>query len=149
MSPTAMEKCQYYSCIQAKGWPSRMWQVSRGISILSVAGKVLAKIMLTCLLEHGVDLVLPESQCVFRRGRSTINIFVAWQLQEKCCTTSRLILGLRWSDKSIWYSQTRPSLEHCAKIWLPSHFHCHTTTISYRYVCSSCHGWLSVVQLSC
>ena len=59
---------------------------SRGISLLSVAGKVLAKIMLTRLLEHIVDLVLPESQCGFRRGRSTIDmIFVARQLQEKCC----------------------------------------------------------------
>ena len=59
---------------------------SRGISLLSVAGKVLAKIMLTSLLEHVVDLVLPESQCGFRRGRSTIDmIFVARQLQEKCC----------------------------------------------------------------
>ena len=54
------------------------------ISLLSVAGKVLAKIMLTRLLEHVVDLVLPESQCGFRRGRSTIDIFVARQLQEKC-----------------------------------------------------------------
>ena len=51
---------------------------SRGISLLSVAGKVLANIMLTRLLEHVVDLVLPESQCGFRRGRSTIDmIFVA------------------------------------------------------------------------
>ena len=59
---------------------------SRGISLLSVAGKVLAKIMLTRLLEHIVDLVLPESQCGFRRGCSTIDmIFVARQLQEKCC----------------------------------------------------------------
>ena len=59
---------------------------SRGISILSVAGKVLAKIMLTRLLEHVVDLVLPESQCGFRCGRSTIDmIFVARQLQEICC----------------------------------------------------------------
>ena len=58
---------------------------SHGISLLSVAGKVLAKIMLTLLLGHVVDLVLPESQCGFRHGRSTIDmIFVAWQLQEKC-----------------------------------------------------------------
>ena len=41
--------------------------------------------MLTRLLEHVVDLVLPESQCGFRRGRSTIDmIFAARQLQEKC-----------------------------------------------------------------
>ena len=42
--------------------------------------------MLTLLLEHVVDLVLPVSQCGFRRGRSTIDmIFVAPKLQEKCC----------------------------------------------------------------
>ena len=57
---------------------------SRGISILSEEGKVLAKITLTRLLEHVADLVLPESQCGFRRGRSTIDmIFVARQLPEK------------------------------------------------------------------
>ena len=56
---------------------------SRGIFLLSVAGNVLAKILLTRLLERVVDLVLPESQCVFRRGQSTIDmIFVARQLQE-------------------------------------------------------------------
>ena len=47
---------------------------SRGIFLLSVTGKVLAKIMLTRLFEHVVDLVLPESQCGFRRGRSTIDM---------------------------------------------------------------------------
>ena len=58
---------------------------SHGISLLSVAGKVQAKIVLTRLLEHVVDLVLSESQCGFRCGRSTIYmIFVARQLQEKC-----------------------------------------------------------------
>ena len=44
-----------------------------------------AKIMLTRLLEHAMDLVLPDSQCGFRRGCSTIDmIHVARQLQEKC-----------------------------------------------------------------
>ena len=56
----------------------------RGFYHLSVAGKVLAKIMLTRLLQH-VDLVLPESHCGFRRGRCTIEcIFVAQQLAAKC-----------------------------------------------------------------
>ena len=59
---------------------------SRGISLLSVAGNVLAKIMLTRILKHVVDLVLPESQCWYRLGRSTIDmIFIARQLQQKCC----------------------------------------------------------------
>ena len=53
---------------------------NRGISLHSEAVKVLAKIMLTRLLENVVDLVLPEAQCGFRRRRKTIDmIFVAWQ----------------------------------------------------------------------
>ena len=78
-------KCQHYSCIQSKGDRAACGN-SRGIFLLSVAGVVLAKIMLTRLLELVVDLVLPESQCGFRHGRSTIDmIFIARQLQEKCC----------------------------------------------------------------
>ena len=38
---------------------------SRGISLLSVAGKILARVMLTRLLTHVVDIVMPESQCGF------------------------------------------------------------------------------------
>ena len=84
MLPTAKEKWQHYSCTQQNGDRAECGN-SRGISLLSFAGKVLSKIMLTRLLEHAVDLVLPESQCGFRRGRSTIDmIFVARQLQEKC-----------------------------------------------------------------
>ena len=80
---------------------------SRGISLLSVAGNVLAKIMLTRLLEHVVDLVLPESQCGFRSGRSSIDmIFVARQLQEKCREQHQDIF-LAFVDR-----QPRPFLEH-------------------------------------
>ena len=58
---------------------------SCGISLPSVAGRVLGKIMHTCLLEHVVDHVMPESQCGFRRGRSTIDmIFIARRQHEKC-----------------------------------------------------------------
>jgi len=46
--------------------------------------------MLKRLLNHVVDIVMPEFQCGLRRGRSTIDmIFVAWLLQEKCREQNR------------------------------------------------------------
>jgi len=59
-------------------------ETSRGISLLSVAGKVSAWVMLCYLLLHVVD-VIPKSQCGFRCGWSTTDmIFVASLSQEKC-----------------------------------------------------------------
>ena len=58
----------------------------RGISLLSIAGKILAKILLNRLNVH-LDQkgLIPESQCGFRKDRGTIDmIFTARQLQEKC-----------------------------------------------------------------
>jgi len=57
----------------------------RGISLLSIAGKILARVLLNRLNAHLECDVLPESQCGFRAGRSTADmIFAARQLQEKC-----------------------------------------------------------------
>ncbi|BHF73242.1 hypothetical protein SprV_0401632000 [Sparganum proliferum] len=57
----------------------------RGISLLNIAGKIFALILLNRLnnsLEQGL---LPESQCGFRRHRGTTDvIFAVRQLQEKC-----------------------------------------------------------------
>ena len=57
----------------------------RGISYLSIAGKVLAKIPLNPLNEHlDQSGLIPESQCGFRKDRVTIDmIFTARQRQEK------------------------------------------------------------------
>ena len=59
----------------------------RGISLLSIVGKVLARVFL-CRLQALASRVYPESQCGFRAGRSTVDmIFSLRQLQEKChCT---------------------------------------------------------------
>ena len=63
---------------------------SRGISLLSTASKVLAKIMLTRLTKHLTETTLPETQCGFRKERSTCDmIFVARQIQEKCHEQNR------------------------------------------------------------
>ena len=62
----------------------------RGISLLSIAGKILARVLLNRLLEHLEQGLLPESQCGFRAGRGTADmIFAARQLQEKCMEQHR------------------------------------------------------------
>ena len=55
----------------------------RGISLLSIAGKIFARILLN-RLQAVAERVLPESQCGFRASRGTTDmIFCARQLQEK------------------------------------------------------------------
>ena len=56
----------------------------RGISLLSVAEKILARIILTRIIVHLVDEIYPETQCGFRSGRGTIYmIFCLRQVAEK------------------------------------------------------------------
>ena len=57
-----------------------------GISLLSVAGKVLARVLFNRLNEHLEQTgLLPESQCGFRKDRGTIDmIFTARSLHVKC-----------------------------------------------------------------
>ena len=57
----------------------------RGISLLSIAGKTLATLLLNRLTLHLGEEHLPESQCGFRKERGTIDmVFAARQLQKKC-----------------------------------------------------------------
>lgn len=56
----------------------------RGISLLSIAGKILARLILNRIMKHLVDGIYPESQCGFRAGRGTIDmIFSLRQVAEK------------------------------------------------------------------
>jgi len=56
----------------------------RGISLLSIVGKVYARVLLI-RLQKLAERIYPESQCGFRAGRSTIDmVFSLRQLQEKC-----------------------------------------------------------------
>ena len=58
----------------------------RGISLLSIAGKILARLIINRLTKHIDNLgLIPESQCGFRAGRGTADMsFAVRQLQEKC-----------------------------------------------------------------
>ena len=56
----------------------------RGISLLSIVGKLFARVILS-RLQRLAERVHPESQCGFRAERSTIDmVFSLRQLQEKC-----------------------------------------------------------------
>uniref|UniRef100_A0A8C9WDN1 Reverse transcriptase domain-containing protein n=1 Tax=Scleropages formosus TaxID=113540 RepID=A0A8C9WDN1_SCLFO len=56
----------------------------RGISLLSVTGKLFAEVVLR-RLQKIAQQIYPESQCGFRAGRSTVDmIFSLRQLQKKC-----------------------------------------------------------------
>ena len=57
-----------------------------GFSLLSIAGKILPRVLLNRLNKHlERSGLLPEIQCGFRKHRGTIDmIFTARQLQEKC-----------------------------------------------------------------
>ena len=58
---------------------------SRGIALLAVAGKILAKMINRRVARNIGEKLIPESQCGFRPSRGTCDmIFVARQLQEKC-----------------------------------------------------------------
>ena len=63
----------------------------RGISLLSVAGKVLSRVIMMHL-EPVLDEILPETQCGFRNNRSCMDMtFAARQLQEKSMEQQRPI----------------------------------------------------------
>ena len=97
---------------------------SRGISLLSVAGKILARVMLARLLTLVADLVLPESQCGFRSSRSTIDmIFVARLLQEKCREHHR-DLYIAFIDLAKAFDTINPflSVDHPFQVRLPAKF---------------------------
>ena len=67
-------------------WNPEVCDNHRGISLLSIAGKILARVLLNRLNEHIEQSgLLPESQCEFRKDRVTRDmIFTERQLQDKC-----------------------------------------------------------------
>ena len=57
----------------------------RGISLLFIAGKILAQIFLNRLITSVSESNLPEAQCGFRHGRNAIDtMFAVRQVKEKC-----------------------------------------------------------------
>ena len=57
----------------------------RGISLLSIAGKIFARFLLNRLSTHTTPEVVPETKCGFRGNWNTVDMILCLrQLQEKC-----------------------------------------------------------------
>ena len=62
----------------------------RGISLLSIAGKILARILLNRITEYLVDSMVSESQCGFRHNRGTMDmVFAIRQLQKNALNSAK------------------------------------------------------------
>lgn len=82
----------------------------RGISLLSIASKIFARILLNRLLTLAED-VLPESQCGFRPSRGAVDmIFCARQLQEKSREQQQPIAFIFWDLKKAFDKVPRPAM---------------------------------------
>ena len=81
--PQEMRDCNIVTLYKNKGDRSDCNNY-RGISLLSIVGKVFARVVLN-RLQKLAERVYPESQCGFRAQRSTTDmVFSLRQLQEKC-----------------------------------------------------------------
>ena len=57
----------------------------RSVTLLPIAGKILARVLLDRLIPGVAEMVLPKSQCEIRANRGTTDvIFVLRQFQERC-----------------------------------------------------------------
>ena len=95
--PTHWKRAKMISIYKRKGEKSDCSNY-RGLSLLDVASKIFAKILLARFNKHVANVVLPESQCGFRADRSTADmIFVCRQLLEKS-REQRVPLSIAYVD---------------------------------------------------
>ena len=116
----------------------------RGISLLSIAGKILARVLLNRLNEHLEQSgLLPESQCGFRKDIGTIDmIFTARQLQEKC-QEQNVDLCMTFVDitKAFDTRQWWGTLEKYGKVWLSCQIHSNGAAVPWWYACKGPKWW--------
>ena len=93
----------------------------RGITLLSIAGKVLARIMLNKLIPTIAEENAPENQCGFRANRGTTDmVFVLRQIQEKCREQNMGLFVAFIHLTRAFDTVSREGLENPGASWLPS-----------------------------
>ncbi|KAL8603437.1 hypothetical protein ACOMHN_053104 [Nucella lapillus] len=108
--PQNLKDARIVHLYKGKGDRSRC-ENYRGISFLSIAGKILSKVILNRLNTHILDETVPENQCGFRQKRGTVDmIFAARQIQEKCKEQNMDLYILFVDLTKAFYTVSRPGL---------------------------------------
>ena len=96
----------------------------RDISLLSIAGKILARVLLNRIIEHLVDSVVSESQCGFRKNRGTIDMILQSDSYKRNVSNSIKICTCYSSDLTKTFDTvSRPGLWSIfAKLGCPPNF---------------------------
>ena len=97
----------------------------RGISLLCIPGKILARLLLNRLFKHIDDIgLVPESQCGFRPGRGTTDMnYALRQIMEKCKLYSEDLYLLFIDLTKAFDTVNRPGLWAILdRVGCPSHF---------------------------
>ena len=83
-----------------------------GISLLSIAGKIFARILLNRMSTHITPEVVPETQCDFRANRNTVCDMIFWlrQLQEMCIEQDRPLYMVFVDFSKAFYAVGRTGL---------------------------------------
>ena len=124
-NPKKIQGCVSYPSIQTKR-ESSTCDNHCGISLLSVAGKVLARVLLNQL-----------NECGFRKDRGTIDmIFTASQLHEKC-QEQNMDLYMTFVDPTeAFYTGSREGLwNKYGEVWLSDQVHSNGDAVPRWYAC--------------
>ena len=107
----------------------------RGISLLSIVGKVFARVVLV-RLQVLAERIYPESQCGFRSKRSTVDmIFSIRQLQEKC-REQQMPLYIAFIDLTKAFDLvSRQGLFQLLKIGCPPPPSCTASSLPFMRTC--------------
>ena len=106
----------------------------RGISLLLIAGKILAKITLNPIKKLA-EVVLTESQYGFRAGRSTIDmIFSLRQLQEKAIEQNQPLYMIFVDFSKAFDTADRETLWKVLKLYGCFEKVVHTTTLFHERI---------------
>ena len=116
-------------------WNPPLCDNHRGISLLSVAGKVLARVLLNRLNEHLEQSgLLQESQCGFRNDRGPIDMSKGSFKRNASKRTWTSIWPLLTLLKHLIQSVVR-SLENYGEVWLSDKVHSNGEAVPRWYAC--------------